>query len=312
MDPDPVSTPDWFPMELDAGRRELTWLHLPGGRFHEPFFEDTLGRHRRSAPSIKTPLEVLTESNPETPAPAAIFFHSSRCGSTLVMQLLSRVAGCRTLSEPPIADTLLHLDEVDDALLAGLLRAFAKPMDGRPAKLFLKTDCWHLPQLGRLKKLFPQTPRYFIYREPEAILRSHQRVRGSQMVPGLVDSRHFGIDPASVNPADLDGYTERVLAAIFRQGVTAVESGDVKAIAYAQLPQFVWETLGPELGIHAGAWEAAKQRAHLDAKQSQMPHAATAAGASIKVPDDLAKDYGKLEALRSQFVREFPSEGSRC
>lgn len=298
MDPDPVSNPDWFPMELDAAKSELTWLRLPGGRFLEPFFEDTVRRHRRGAPSIKTPLEVLREGNPEAPALAAIFFHSSRCGSTLVTQLLSRVPGCRTLSEPPILDTLLHLDGADDALVAGLLLAFAKPLEGAPPKLFLKTDSWHLSQLGRLKRLFPRTPRYFLYREPEAVLRSHRRARGSQMVPGMVDSRYFGIDPASVNPADLDGYAERVLAAIFRQAVVAVEDGDLKPISYAQLPQFVWEALGPELGIREDAWTEAKQRAHLDAKHTGIFQVAAAAGAPIKVPEDLVKDFERLEALR--------------
>jgi hypothetical protein len=311
MDLDPVSTPDWFPMELDAEKRELTWLHLPGGKFLEPFFEDTVSRNRRSAPSINTPLEALRDRNPDAPAPGAIFFHSSRCGSTLVMQLLSRVPGCRTLSEPPLMDTLLHLDGVDDALITGLLRAFAKPSDGLPPKLFLKTDCWHLPHLNRLRRILPQTPCYFIYRDPAAILRSHRRERGSQMVPGLVDTRLLGIDPASVNPADLDGYAERVLAAIFQQGVAAVESGEVKPIAYGQLPHFLWETLGSDLGLSESSWTEAKARASINAKQTHLPHEA-AADFPIKVPEGLAEDYAKLEALRSQLVGGSPSEDAPC
>ena len=300
MDIDPVSAPDWFPMELDARKRELTWFHLPGGRFHEPFFETTLRRHRWSAHSLKTPLDVLRGSNGNAPHPEAIFFHSSRCGSTLVMQLLSRVPGCRTLSEPPIVDTLLHLEGVDDALISGLFRAFAKPLDGAPPKLFLKTDCWHLPQLGRLKRLFPEARRYFIYREPEAILRSHRRERGSQMVASLVDSRHFGIDPASLNPADLDGYAERVLAAIFRQGVVAVESGEVMPIAYSLLPGHLWEVLGPELGLPEDGWAEARERSRINAKHTHFPHEASPVCCPVMVPDPLAKDYARLEALRRE------------
>ncbi|QJE98141.1 hypothetical protein [Luteolibacter luteus] len=301
MDLDPVTTPDWFPMELDAVSRELTWLHVPGGKFHEPFFEDSVRLHRRSTPFIKTPLTVLSQSNPDAPAPAAIFFHSSRCGSTLVMQLLSHVTGCRTLSEPPVLDTLLHLEGADDALVTGLLRAFAKPLNGVAPKLFLKTDCWHLPQLGRLKRLFPETPRYFIYREPDAILRSHRRMRGSQMVPGIVDSRHFDIDPASVNPADLDGYTEQVLAGIFRQAATIVEEGGLKPIAYSELPQFVWETLGPELGISSEDWTEAKQRSHFDSKGPHVPHQPAAQEFTTSIPDCLARDHARLEAVRGRF-----------
>jgi len=303
MDHDPVSAPDWYPVELDAARRELTWLHLPGQRFLEPFFEDTIRRHRRSTPSLKTPLEILRGSNPDTPDPRAIFFHASRCGSTLLMQLLGRVAGCRALSEPPIVDTLLNLPTADDELISGLIHSFAKPDGGVPPKLFLKLDCWHLPHLERLQRTFPRTPCFFLYREPEAILRSHRRERGSQMVPGLVDSWYFGIDPASVNPADLDGYAERVLSAIFQQGVSAVQGGTVFPIAYSQLPEFVWEKLGPSLGLSEDGWSEAKARAGQDAKHGHMAHASAPPSPSIRpVALELLARFEALEAMRAATV----------
>lgn len=286
-------------MEFDSSRRELVWLQLPGGQFLEPFFEDTRRQIRRNAAPLRTPLEALRETNPDVPEPSAVFFHSSRCGSTLVSQLLARVPGCRTISEPPIFDLLLNHDEVDDTIISGLLRAFGKPSEDHPPRLFLKTDCWHLPQLGRLKRLFPQTPFYFIYREPEAILQSHRRARGSQMVPGLVDYKHFGIDPATVNHADLDGYAERVLSSIFKQGVEAVESGHASPIAYSQLPQLLWEKLGPAFGIPEGAWEEAKKRLHIHAKRPQLQHEPETDIPPIPLPEDLAANFAKLELLRA-------------
>ena len=217
------------------------------------------------------------------------------------MQLLGRVAGCRALSEPPIVDTLLHLPEADDELIAGLLHSFAKPEGAIFPKLFLKLDCWHLPHLERLQRIFPRTPCFFLYREPEAILRSHLRERGSQMVPGLVDSRCFGIDPASVNPADLDGYAERVLSAIFRQGVAAVESGAISPIAYSQLPEFAWENLGPLLGLPEDGWSEAKARAGQDAKHGHKVHEPAPPSPSMRpVAAELLVHFDALEAMRAR------------
>jgi hypothetical protein len=303
------SEPTWYPVALDPGKRELIWLHLPGERFRDPFFEDTIRRHRR-APAITTPLEIMEGAI--GPDPRAIFFHASRCGSTLAMQLLSRVAGCRAISEPPVLDTLLHLPEVADAHLAGLIRSFAKPHDGPAVDLFLKLDSWHLPYLPRIRRVFPQTPCFFLYREPTAILHSHRRERGSQMVPGMMDSRRFGIEPATVNPADLDGYAERVLTSLFRQAVVAVETGSIVPIAYSQLPDFLWDDLGPALGLPRENWMHSKERAFRDAKHAHRTYATLEPLPDARsLPPALAADFALLESRRGVLQRNFLTQHLR-
>ena len=288
-------------MELDAGRRELTWLHLPGERFHDPFFEDTVRRHRRSAPSVKVALEVLNAASTSGSDPVAIFFHASRCGSSLLMQLLGRFAGCRAIAEPPVLDDLLHFPDATDAQISGLVRSFGKPDHGDPAKLFLKMDSWHLPHLDRIRRIFPDTPCYFIYREPQAILESHRRLRGGQMVPGVVAPDRIGIDLATVNPADLDGYAERVLGLIFRQAVAAVEAELIIPIAYPELPGLVWDKLGPAFGLPDDGWTDAKARAPYDAKHlSKVHEAMPLVAADGPFASELSSDFNRLETLRHQ------------
>jgi hypothetical protein len=309
MHPEVLSEPDWYPVDLDPAKRQLTWLHLPGEKFRDPFFEDTTRRHRR-APAITTPLKILGDV--AGPHPRAIFFHASRCGSTLAMQLFGSVPGCRAISEPPVVDALLHLPDVEDVHLAGMARSFARPKDGQAVDLFLKLDSWHLPHLPRIRRVFPHTPCFFLYREPSAILRSHRRERGSQMVPGMMDSRRFGIDPATVYPADLDGYAERVLTSLFRQAAAAVEDKLIIPITYSQLPDLLWDQLGPALGLPKESWDQAKVRALQDAKHPHRPHAALA---SIRDPHclspALAADFELLESRRESLQQNFLAESLR-
>lgn len=304
MSTDPVSSPAWYPVKLEPRGEETLWFHLPGEGFLDPFFEETVRRHRRSAPSAHLPLECLRGASPDVPDPRAIFFHASRCGSTLVMQLLSRVPGCRCISEAPVLDELLHSAAIEDDLLKGLIRSFGKPDENRAAPvLFLKTDSWHLPHLDRIRRVFPETPCYFIYRDPAEILRSHRRERGSQMVPQLVDPWRFDIDPATVNFSNPDAYAERVLAAIFRQAVTAAESGEIIPIAYSQLPDLIWDRLGHDLGLGGTVWDAAKERAKQHSKDPSRSLEDPREEQALIVKDQaLLADFQRLEELRIQGV----------
>lgn len=300
MSMDPVSSPAWYPVELEPRGGEIVWFHLPEERFLDPFFEETIRRNRRSAPSVRLALEGLRGASRDVPAPRAFFFHASRCGSTLVMQVLSRLAGCRCISEAPVIDALLHSAGADDVLLEGLIRSLGKPGENEAAPaLFLKTDSWHLPHLDRIRRVFPSTPCYFLYRDPAAILRSHHRERGSQMVPGLVDPRRFHIDPASVNFANPDAYAERVLAAIFRQALAAAENGRVIPIAYSQLPDLMWDRLGHDLGLGNTVWDAAKERAKLHSKDPYRSLEDPAVARPTMVTNTaLLADFRRLEELR--------------
>lgn len=290
--------PDWYPVELDSAAGTVSWIHLPGERFSEAFFEDTLRKHGRQAKRKTTSLAMLDTAVRGGCDPAAFFFHSSRCGSTLVMQLLGRVPGCRALSEPPVLDQFLQDPAVKDCQLRGLIHALGRS-PGNADRTFLKTDSWHLPHLERIRRIFPGTPCFFLYREPAAILRSHQRERGMQMVPGILDPKLFGLDPATMNHADLDGHAERVLTTIFSLAVQAAETGKVIPVAHSQLPHLLWEQLGPFLGLPKNHWDLAKERSLYDAKHIQrLHHAADPTLSKPHVPPALVRDFERLEALR--------------
>lgn len=98
----------WIPFRLRAGTADCRWLHVGDTRFTDPFFEETIARCMSSpenffGPQRFTPLSQLPEIAAECDAvePSAFVFHVSRCGSTLVSQLLALDDSCITLSEVP-------------------------------------------------------------------------------------------------------------------------------------------------------------------------------------------------------------------
>lgn len=297
MNHPPIPPPDWYPVTLDPARGEIIWYHLPDEPFLDPFFEDTIRKRKRTAAQQPTPFDFTGGTDTALPSPAAFFFHASRCGSTLLMQLLGLAPASRAIAEPPIIDQILNLPSAPGSLLPDVIRSYARSSGDTPVRLFVKLDSWHIAHAATFARLFPDVPRFFLYREPSAILASHRALRGSQMVPGLIDATPLGIDPAAVNPADLEGYAEKVLSRIFAKAIEATENNLVTPIAYSQLPDIVWNGLADRLGLTGTDWSAAKKRSEFDAKHPHSPPRPPDQKTPIRDPD-LQNAFGHLESLR--------------
>lgn len=299
-----LSLRDWFPVAL--GHDGIGWRHVPE-RFTAPFFSDTLARqqpHRRLA--CRTPLDCLDRIEAGL-APTGFIFHASRCGSTLLMQLLATLPSSIALSEPPAIDAFLRWhdaapgDSGSVARLRQLVFALGQRRSEQERHFFIKLDSWHLPWIGLLRAAFPQTPCWFLYREPEAILASHQRQRGPQMVPGMTGPAAPGAQ--ALAPGDLDGYCALVLADFFERALR--HANGLHLLHYRQLTGGRWEQVLARMGVRCSAPElhAMRERAGRHAKTAGAafqgdPPAALAAPPSIR--QALAPLYAQLERCRDR------------
>lgn len=201
----------WIPWKaLDSGTA-LAWLPLDDEPFHEPFFQDSLNRMAVRTPKdreIRTPLEALDGGFPnlETLNPALLIFHISRCGSTLLAQMLGTDPANVVLSEPPLLDHLLR--QGHDSRVGPLLRLLGQKRFPSSKRVVLKLDSWHLAFHHRLRRLFPDTPFVLLYRDPAKVLASQQRVRGMHALPGVLEPSLFGFNPDQLPKlaAGLDGW----------------------------------------------------------------------------------------------------------
>lgn len=220
----------WIPYKITVtdGQAECHWIDTCNEQYIEPFFGETIGKirsiqQRRISRSSISNLQMLEEWAVQIDhiAPTAFIFHVSRCGSTLLSQLLGLSEENISLSEVPIFDEILRLPykipEIDEAYASRLLRAamqfYGQKRTSTEKHLFIKTDSWHVHFHRQLRAMYPETPFIFLYRIPNEVFESHTKQRGMQAVPGLIEPGVFGFAPQNI--LSLDDYLAKVLAGYF-------------------------------------------------------------------------------------------------
>jgi hypothetical protein len=314
---------DWMPIavRLRQAGCVVDWCYFAGIRPTDPFFQQTVN-HALSDPARmlfrrETPVGHLGDLAWNFPgiAPAGFIFHLSRCGSTLVSRLLATLPRTLVISEPPALDQLLHLSgtgapgssESARRALRGLVSAIAQPRNGED-RLFIKFDSWHVCELPAILEAFPGVPWIFLYRDPVEILVSQDRMPGIQMVPGIIDPRRLGLDPATVNPAALDGYSARVLAQFCGAAIENRGNGRGLFVNYRELPGAIFGAISRHFGLEMTHEEQAtmEEAAKFDAKSPGFVFEDDSAGKQREASDRirelakvwLAEPYEKLESIR--------------
>lgn len=251
----PMDMTGWFPKKVvwERGEPWMEWIYLGNQQFREPFYSDTIQQHSGRLINLllgfSTPLACLAQAAlQDAVQPAGFIFHVSRCGSTLVSQMLSAVKGHRVLSEPSPIDALLRARLRDPSVTkekqAGWLKAMVKVLGHRlgpeDRRLFIKFDSWHIMALPMIHNLFPDVPILFLYRNPIEVLVSHGKERGIQMVPGLIEAEWYGASPAEVRGLSLVEYPVWVLEKFFAAARDHAGSVRFSPCDYAALPSAVW------------------------------------------------------------------------
>ncbi len=284
----PASLAAWTPVRVYAGAAEpvVEWA-LAGAPFADPFFEqsaDHAMRHpfnelfaRRTSASE---LEAAHALDPG-PAPSGLVFHMSRCGSTLVAQMLAGLRAAVVLSEAQPLDALLRLrrpmaERGEEEKLAGWLRALVGAL-GRPhageRHLFVKFHAWHVLELPFIARAFPGVPWAFVFREPRAVLRSQAKNAGAELVAGTIDPAYLELDAASAHALPPGEYGARVLAAFCAAALQGARAGRACFVDYADLPEAVPARLLDFFGVSPGDEDRARMRAAagLDTKRAGAP-----------------------------------------
>jgi len=124
---------------------------------------------------VSTPLADLADRAGPLPglAPSGLIFHMSRCGSTLVCQMLAACGANIVVSEPPPIDAIVRsgmggADRVTS--LRAMSGAISHVRSDGETRYFIKLDSWHARALPLFRWAFPATPWVFLYREPAAVM----------------------------------------------------------------------------------------------------------------------------------------------
>ncbi len=301
----------WTPVRVYAsGAEPLVEWALVGEPFSDPFFEQTADRAMRhpfnELFARRTPMSELEAAHASEPglAPSGFVFHLSRCGSTLVAQMLASLRTAVVISEAQPVDALLRLrrhmtDLGQEERLAGWLRALVSAL-GRPhageRHLFVKLHAWHVLELPFIVRAFPGVPWAFVFREPRAVLRSQAKNAGAELMAGALDPAYLGLDAASAHALPPGEYGARVLAAFCESALGNAGLGRARFVDYAALPGVVPAELLEFLGVPASDADAERM---LDVARHDPKGTA---GAAFRPAAELWEEEGALDRLASRWL----------
>jgi hypothetical protein len=269
----------WLPIGVDPANDAVDWCRFGDQPLREPFFHDSVERALRRPFNLAlrrhSTLDALLAWQARSPgiAPTALVFHASRCGSTLLAQMLARLDSHIVLSEPPPLDTLLRAHLVDPGLAArqpawigALLSAYGQPRHGERA-LVVKLDAWNIAELPLLRQAHPATPWLFLYRDPLEIAVSHLQAPGRHMVPGLL-----GASPVLPAVDEAAGWSRaecvaRTIGRLLGTGLEQCTRHGGVAVNYEELPAALGGRLAPLFGLDAASVAAALAGARDHAKR---------------------------------------------
>lgn len=312
----------WLPLWAFAaqGRVYVDWAHFGGVPLTASFFEDSIREALRRPFNRLFRYRMTLEDfaagqDGESLVPDGFIFHMSRCGSTLVTQMLAALPHVIAISEAAPIDFIAQLNvgvlrlspAEETRYLHAMVAAYGRRRSGGEHHFVIKLDCWHALALPLFRQAFPSTPWIFLYREPLEVLVSQMWQRGTQMVPQIVPASVFGLDEDSVPN---DEYCAKVLQTICTAVADGVSLGGGLLVNYRELPAAVATRILPHFGMTANESDCAlmQQAARMDAKSPSSPfsddraakHGAATEAVRAAADRYLAGVYDRLEALRGE------------
>ncbi|MGI8808139.1 MAG: sulfotransferase family protein [Acidimicrobiales bacterium] len=255
--------------------------------FTEPFFDETvrrcLGHPFRLLFRRETDMEAVRRVVAERPGlgPTGFIFHMSRCGSTLVSQMLAAVPEHLVLSEAGPLDSVLRArsarpdlsDAERGAWLRWMLGALGQPRTAEQHRLFVKFDAWSTLDLPLIRHTFPDVPWIFVHRDPVEVLVSHSRRRGAHVIPGVLPPEAIPVSSDPEKPIPLVDYAARVLARICEAALDMQADPLATFVDHTSLRRFVVKDLPARWSFPMTAEAAARMsaRAERDAHNPVLP-----------------------------------------
>jgi len=219
----------WAPFWAKKGR--VLWVDMQGARFDAPFSRMDFLRHilELGADSRITRIQAFEaiDEVPDGITPSGFVFHISRCGSTLLANMLGTLSRTLAVSEPEFVTSTLSGGSSGEirARIKGGIAALGRSYTGSEKHFFIKFASSHTGKLPLFQECFPNVPMLFLYRDPFEVFRKVVYEGGSRWLLMRSNPRRYaqfiGLDPTLIHEISLDEYVARVIGKFFE---TATEN----------------------------------------------------------------------------------------
>ena len=245
----------WIPISVKWQQTTplIDWCYLGERCFTEPFFDQTIQVLFRYPFNLLfrqlTTIDVLEQTYKIRPGlqPSGFIFHLSRCGSTLISQMLASLPKNIVISEASPLDWMIRAkvrqpdvsDEEQIAWIQWMASALGQKRYSTAQHYFIKLDSWHAFNFDLIERAFPNVPWIFLYRNPVEVMVSHNKDRGAGTVPGMIEYRLSGLSLMDALQIPHEEYVARVLAKVCECALQHSNNPNALFVNYNQLPQFL-------------------------------------------------------------------------
>lgn len=242
--PPPLEDPNlcWAPHIARRGR--LVWVDMRGEHFSAPFAKGDFERcilHSGAGIRI-TRLDALEAIDRVANgiSPSGFVFHISRCGSTLLRNVLGAAPGSLAIGEPEFIMAAFSNESLPaiERSLKGGIKALGRAYTGEERHFFIKFRSTLTGQLQVFETCFPDVPMLFLYRDPLEVFQKVIAGGGcawlaAKSAPRLA-ARLTGLDPSLIEKMSLDEYAARTIGKYY-QTAAAHSSRGLALVNYRSL-----------------------------------------------------------------------------
>ncbi len=278
----------WMPIRVAWHQTAplIDWCYVGEERFTDSFFDQTIENLFQKPFNLLlrplTTIDVLQECYKIRPGlkPSGFIFHLSRCGSTLVSQMLATLPKNVVISEASSLDWIIRAkvrkpditDEEQIEWIRWMVAALGQKRSPEAEHFFIKFDSWHTFELDLLKHAFPDVPWIFLYRNPLEVMVSHSKMRGAGTVRGSIDYQIPGLSFPDSLKISQDEYIARFLAKVCEYALQNRENPNGLFVNYTQLPSILTTDILKHFNIEYTDAEIEKinSAARFDAKSPKV------------------------------------------
>jgi hypothetical protein len=220
--------------------------------FNEPFFHETIERIKANgtAQSVVTDLDFLLQMEKicDSVEPAGFIFHTSRCGSTLLANACRALHGSIVIAEAPVPDKIASRFFTDaepnstkELIYMLFLKAAVTALGQRPTgmekRYFVKFACSSTLQMHRIRRVWPNVPFVFLYRNPVEVIVSNLRSTPEWMKPESnpkTAAAIVGVEVGEVENLTPEEFCARAVGRFLTEALASVD-GQTKLVNYEEL-----------------------------------------------------------------------------
>ena len=239
---------DWLPARAALHPTGLYFAlrDIRTAELQDPFMQETIARVAARESVVQIEREDVGKGAAGT-SPAGIVFHVSRCGSTLVSQLLKQHVGLVVYAEPlPVNEILLPPHKWARVEVVGALRSLGAAFARHARKPYvLKLTSWNTLYCDVVAEAFPDSPWVLCLRDPLEVGVSLLNQPAGWIWEGGVPAAPFRklVDPEGTAQSR-EEYVARLYAALC-EAAGRLDPGRGRLVDYASLPAAAWEAVAP-------------------------------------------------------------------